>query len=38
MKGSFISVAAPSLDAALAIAGPAIVPLMVFSGFILNFE
>ena len=34
--GSFISAAAPSPELALIIAGPILVPLMIFSGFFLN--
>jgi hypothetical protein len=34
--GSFLSCACPSVSAALAISGPILVPLMIFSGFFLN--
>nr|QNH67903.1 ATP-binding cassette transporter subfamily G-like protein 4 [Brachionus rotundiformis] len=34
--GSFISAAAPSVNAALALSAPLLVPLMIFSGFFLN--
>lgn len=34
--GSFLSLVTPSLNAALALAGPLTVPLMVFSGYFLN--
>jgi len=34
--GEFVSAAAPSLNAALAMSGPLLVPLMIFSGFFLN--
>ena len=36
--GTFVSAISPSVNIALAISGPLIVPLMVFSGFLLNFE
>ncbi|RNA03564.1 white-like isoform X2, partial [Brachionus plicatilis] len=36
--GSFISAAAPSVNAALALSAPLLVPLMIFSGFFLNNE
>ena len=36
--GTFLSAIAPSVNIALAFAGPVLVPLMVFSGFLLNFE
>jgi ATP-binding cassette, subfamily G (WHITE), eye pigment precursor transporter len=34
--GSFLSCACPSVNAALAISGPVLVPLMIFSGYFLN--
>ncbi len=34
--GSFISAAAPSVNAALALSAPILVPLMIFSGYFLN--
>jgi ABC-type multidrug transport system permease subunit len=34
--GGLISAIAPSVNVALAIAGPILVPLMIFSGFFLN--
>ena len=36
--GTFLSVVSPSTNVALAIAGPVLVPLMIFSGFLLNYE
>jgi hypothetical protein len=36
--GTFVSSISPSINVALATAGPLMVPLMVFSGFLLNFE
>ncbi|CAF0898548.1 unnamed protein product [Brachionus calyciflorus] len=36
--GCFLSALAPSTNVALAIAGPILVPLMIFSGFLLNYE
>jgi ABC-type multidrug transport system permease subunit len=36
--GGFLSVIAPSVNIALAFAGPVLVPLMIFSGFLLSFE
>nr|UOU03353.1 ATP-binding cassette subfamily G-like 2 [Brachionus rubens] len=36
--GTFLSAVAPSTNIALAIAGPILVPLMIFSGFLLNNE
>ena len=35
---SFLSAASPSINVALAISGPILVPLMIFSGFFLNNE
>nr|QUF59467.1 ATP-binding cassette transporter Abcg-like2 [Brachionus angularis] len=34
--GTFISAASPSTNVALALSGPVLVPLMIFSGFLLN--
>ena len=34
--GSFISASAPSVNAALALSAPILVPLMIFSGYFLN--
>ncbi|RNA38851.1 white-like isoform X1, partial [Brachionus plicatilis] len=36
--GCFLSAVAPSTNVALALAGPILVPLMIFSGFLLNNE
>ena len=36
--GTFISAVSPSTNIALALSGPLLVPLMIFSGFLLNFE
>lgn len=36
--GSLISAAAPNVNAALALAAPLLVPLMIFSGYFLNNE
>lgn len=36
--GTLISVASPTTNVALALSGPVLVPLMIFSGFVLNFE
>jgi ABC-type multidrug transport system permease subunit len=36
--GSFLSTVAPDVNAALALSGPLLVPLMIFSGFFLNDE
>nr|UOU03354.1 ATP-binding cassette subfamily G-like 4 [Brachionus rubens] len=36
--GSFVSAAAPSVNAALALSAPLLVPLMIFSGYFLNNE
>nr|QNH67901.1 ATP-binding cassette transporter subfamily G-like protein 2 [Brachionus rotundiformis] len=36
--GCFLSAIAPSTNVALALAGPILVPLMIFSGFLLNNE
>ena len=36
--GTFLSVSAPNTNAAIALAGPVLVPLMIFSGFLLNSE
>jgi hypothetical protein len=35
-KGTLISVVAPSADTAVALSGPLLVPLMIFSGYFLN--
>jgi hypothetical protein len=36
--GTFLSAIAPNTDVALALSGPLLVPLMIFSGFLLNLE
>jgi ABC-type multidrug transport system permease subunit len=36
--GTFVSVTAPNTNAALAIAAPVMVPLMIFSGYLLNTD
>ena len=36
--GTFLSAVSPSVDIALAISGPILVPLMIFSGYLLNYE
>ena len=36
--GTFLSALAPSVNVALAIGGPILVPLMIFSGFLLSFK
>ncbi len=36
--GTFLSAIAPNTTIALAFAGPVLVPLMIFSGFLLSFE
>lgn len=36
--GSFLSAASPSLNVAIGIAAPILVPLMIFSGYFLNNE
>jgi ATP-binding cassette, subfamily G (WHITE), eye pigment precursor transporter len=36
--GTFLSACAPSTNVAIAISGPVLVPLMIFSGFLLNSE
>lgn len=36
--GSFLSTASPSVNAALALSAPLLVPLMIFSGYFLNNE
>nr|APD26554.1 ATP-binding cassette transporter subfamily G-like1 protein [Brachionus koreanus] len=36
--GCFLSAVAPSTNIALALAGPILVPLMIFSGFLLNYD
>ncbi len=40
LLGLFIIISAisPNTNIALALSGPLIVPLMIFSGFLLNFE
>ena len=38
MIGSFISAISPSTNVALTILGPILSPLILFSGFYLNFE
>ena len=36
--GTFLSACAPTTNIAIAISGPVLVPLMIFSGFLLNSE
>lgn len=36
--GNFLSATAPSTNVAIALAGPILVPLMIFSGFLINFD
>ncbi len=36
--GTFLSAIAPNTNIALAFAGPVLVPLMIFSGFLLSFD
>jgi hypothetical protein len=36
--GIFLSATSPNADTAIALAGPMLVPLMIFGGFLLNLE
>jgi hypothetical protein len=36
--GNFLSAVAPSTSVAIALSGPLLVPLMIFSGFLISFE